>query len=153
MPGSTLSMARERRDPDLARLPPVAEVYRRHQREIGNAISCSRMAVAARALGQRKQPMPIWILPPTGGSAPSSGPTVSIGRLRRLLSISLLRRYPALTRHLLHLHASLSLISSTHHLFGHLLLVRAQGDAFPWNCLIAGYAHLNCHEDALALYL
>ncbi|KAB8094511.1 hypothetical protein EE612_021707 [Oryza sativa] len=80
-------------------------------------------------------------------------PRRNLARLRRLLSVSLLRRYPALARRLLHLHASLGLVSYAHHLFDHLLPARAREDAFPWNCLIAGYAHLGRHEDALALYL
>uniref|UniRef100_A0A0E0KLN4 Pentacotripeptide-repeat region of PRORP domain-containing protein n=1 Tax=Oryza punctata TaxID=4537 RepID=A0A0E0KLN4_ORYPU len=80
-------------------------------------------------------------------------PRRNLARLRRLLSVSLLRRYPALSRRILHLHASLGLVSYAHHLFDHLLPARAREDAFPWNCLIAGYAHLGRHEDALALYL
>uniref|UniRef100_A0A0D9W1I3 Pentacotripeptide-repeat region of PRORP domain-containing protein n=1 Tax=Leersia perrieri TaxID=77586 RepID=A0A0D9W1I3_9ORYZ len=81
-------------------------------------------------------------------------PRRNLARLRRLLPVSLLRRHTALTRRLLHLHASLGLISYAHHLFDHMLPPHARNeDAFPWNCLAAGYAHLGRHDDALALYL
>ncbi|XP_006650914.1 pentatricopeptide repeat-containing protein At4g25270, chloroplastic-like [Oryza brachyantha] len=80
-------------------------------------------------------------------------PRRNLARLRLLLSVSLLRRYPALACRLLHLHASLGLVSYAHHLFDHLLPARAREDAFPWNCLIAGYSHLGRHDDAIALYL
>ncbi|KAL6909364.1 hypothetical protein ACP4OV_001645 [Aristida adscensionis] len=81
-------------------------------------------------------------------------PRRSLARLRRLLPVSLLRRRPDLALRLLELHASLGLLAYAHHLFDHLLPPRARGgDAFPWNCLVAGYALLGRHHDALALYL
>ncbi|KAL5210585.1 hypothetical protein ABZP36_006208 [Zizania latifolia] len=80
-------------------------------------------------------------------------PRHRLAHLRGLLPVSLLRRYPALALRLLHLHASLGLLSYAHHMFDHLLPARAREDAFPWNCLVAGYTHLGRHDDALALYL
>lgn len=74
--------------------------------------------------------------------------------LRGMLPVSLLRRHPELSLRLLHLHASLGLLAYAHHIFDHLLPARTRRDeAFPWNCLLAGYAHLGRHGDALAVYL
>ncbi|KAL6636494.1 hypothetical protein ACP70R_024066 [Stipagrostis hirtigluma subsp. patula] len=81
-------------------------------------------------------------------------PRRRLARLRRLLPVALLRRHPDLALRLLHLHASLGLLAYAHHLFDHLLPSRVrEGDASPWNCLVAGYARLGRHHDALALYL
>jgi pentatricopeptide repeat protein len=81
-------------------------------------------------------------------------PRRRLAALRGLLPESLLRRNPDLALRLLHLHASLGLLAYAHHIFDHLLPARTRrGRAFPWNCLVAGYAHLGRHEDALALYL
>ncbi|KAM0869949.1 hypothetical protein ACQ4PT_040343 [Festuca glaucescens] len=81
-------------------------------------------------------------------------PRRRLAALRGLLPESLLRRNPDLALRLLHLHASLGLLAYAHHIFDHLLPARTRRDrAFPWNCLVAGYAHLGRHEDALALYL
>ncbi|KAF0928369.1 hypothetical protein E2562_003189 [Oryza meyeriana var. granulata] len=75
------------------------------------------------------------------GSALSSSLAASIGRLRRLLSVSLLRRYPTLTRCLLYLHASLDLISYTHHLFDH---------ACPGGRLPVELPHHSCSDPTMA---
>ncbi|KAM0927377.1 hypothetical protein ACQ4PT_002846 [Festuca glaucescens] len=81
-------------------------------------------------------------------------PRRRLAALRGLLPESLLRRNPDLALRLLHLHASLGLLAYAHHIFDHLLPARTRrGRAFPWNCLVAGYAHLGRHDDALALYL
>ncbi|KAK1661408.1 hypothetical protein QYE76_049567 [Lolium multiflorum] len=81
-------------------------------------------------------------------------PRRRLAALRGLLPESLLRRNPDLALRLLHLHASLGLLAYAHHIFDHLLPARARRErAFPWNCLVAGYAHLGRHDDALALYL
>uniref|UniRef100_A0ACD5WE31 Uncharacterized protein n=1 Tax=Avena sativa TaxID=4498 RepID=A0ACD5WE31_AVESA len=81
-------------------------------------------------------------------------PRRRLAALRGLLPASILRRNPDLALRLLHLHASLGLLAYAHHIFDHLLPAGTRLDrAFPWNCLVAGYAHVGRHEDALALYL
>ncbi|KAM3318529.1 hypothetical protein ACQJBY_035972 [Aegilops geniculata] len=81
-------------------------------------------------------------------------PRRRLAALRGLLPVSLLRRHPDLALRLLHIHASLGLLAYAHHIFDHLLPARTRRDrAFPWNCLVAGYAHVGRHDDALALYL
>lgn len=80
-------------------------------------------------------------------------PRGRLARLRRLIPVSLLRRYGDLAVRLLHLHACLGLAAYAHYLFDHLLPPRAREDTVPWNCLVAGYARLGRHYDALALYL
>ncbi|CAM0878285.1 unnamed protein product [Alopecurus aequalis] len=81
-------------------------------------------------------------------------PRRRLAALRGLLPASIVRRHPDLALRLLHLHASLGLLAYAHHIFDHLLPARARRErAFPWNCLVAGYAHFGRHEDALALYL
>ncbi|KAK3145450.1 hypothetical protein QOZ80_3BG0253000 [Eleusine coracana subsp. coracana] len=83
-----------------------------------------------------------------------ASPRRRLARLRRLIPVSLLRRHHgALAVRLLHLHASLGLLAYAHHLFDHVLPARAREDALPWTCLVAGYARLGRHHDALALYL
>ncbi|KAK3148735.1 hypothetical protein QOZ80_3AG0207980 [Eleusine coracana subsp. coracana] len=83
-----------------------------------------------------------------------ASPRRRLARLRRLIPVSLLRRHHgALAVRLLHLHASLGLLAYAHHLFDHVLPPRAREDALPWTCLVAGYARLGRHHDALALYL
>ncbi|XP_037422753.1 pentatricopeptide repeat-containing protein At4g25270, chloroplastic-like [Triticum dicoccoides] len=81
-------------------------------------------------------------------------PRRRLAALRGLLPVSLLRRHPDLALRLLHIHASLGLLAYAHHIFDHLLPARTRRDrAFPWNCLVAGYAHVGRYDDALALYL
>ncbi|XP_020169741.1 pentatricopeptide repeat-containing protein At4g25270, chloroplastic [Aegilops tauschii subsp. strangulata] len=81
-------------------------------------------------------------------------PRRRLAALRGLLPVSLLRRHPDLALRLLHIHASLGLLAYAHHIFDHLLPARTRRErAFPWNCLIAGYAHVGRYNDALALYL
>ncbi|XP_044946050.1 pentatricopeptide repeat-containing protein At4g25270, chloroplastic-like [Hordeum vulgare subsp. vulgare] len=81
-------------------------------------------------------------------------PRRRLAALRGLLPVSLLRRHPDLALRLLHIHASLGLLAYAHHIFDHLLPARTRRErAFPWNCLVAGYASVGRHDDALALYL
>ncbi|VAI91926.1 unnamed protein product [Triticum turgidum subsp. durum] len=81
-------------------------------------------------------------------------PRRRLAALRGLLPVSLLHRHPDLALRLLHLHASLGLLAYAHHIFDHLLPARTRRErVFPWNCLIAGYAHVGRYDDALALYL
>uniref|UniRef100_A0A8I6Z914 Protein kinase domain-containing protein n=1 Tax=Hordeum vulgare subsp. vulgare TaxID=112509 RepID=A0A8I6Z914_HORVV len=81
-------------------------------------------------------------------------PRRRLAALRGRLPVSLRRRHPDLALRLLHIHASLGLLAYAHHIFDHLLPARTRRErAFPWNCLVVGYASVGRHDDALALYL
>ncbi|KAE8796116.1 pentatricopeptide repeat-containing protein [Hordeum vulgare] len=98
--------------------------------------------------------MPSLLAPLLAALPLHPAPRRRLAALRGLLPVSLLRRHPYLALRLLHIHASLGLLAYAHHIFDHLLPARTRWErAFPWNCLVAGYASVGRHDDALALYL
>ncbi|KAK8944589.1 Pentatricopeptide repeat-containing protein [Platanthera zijinensis] len=71
--------------------------------------------------------------------------------IHRLIPASLLRSSAAISSKLLRLYASCGLVHQAHQLFDKMPHSHKTA-AFPWNALIAGYADVGLHEEAMAIY-
>ncbi|KAL3524175.1 hypothetical protein ACH5RR_017009 [Cinchona calisaya] len=70
--------------------------------------------------------------------------------LHRLIPDKLLRKNVGISSKLIRLYASNGHLEEAHNLFDQ--MPKRNESAFPWNSLIAGYAGMGLHEDALAMY-
>lgn len=71
-------------------------------------------------------------------------------RVHSLIPDKLLRKNVGIASKLIRLYSSSGHLDEAHHLFDQ--MPKRNDSAFPWNSLIAGYAEMGLHEDALALY-
>ncbi|CAI9092069.1 OLC1v1027216C1 [Oldenlandia corymbosa var. corymbosa] len=71
-------------------------------------------------------------------------------RVHRLIPGKLVRKNVGISSKLIRIYACSGLMEEAHQLFD--IMPKRDESAFPWNSLIAGYADMNLHEDALALY-